>query len=351
MKRILHCVLFSSVATLCGCISFEQDVAGECSRGPEPELSAFECRSSIENYVEAETDFDAVVVFRNGELVMKWGAYDRAMNSASVRKSVISVLYGIAAERGLVDPDASLEEIEVGDSKQPLTETEKSATIRDLLQARSGVYLDSIGLPESWREVRPSRGAYDPGEYWYYNNWDFNALATIFEKTTGLSVGEAIAEWLAEPLQMQTFCSDHVTYESADYTEHEMWRVYISALDLGLIGNMMAQRGTYESEQIVAESWAEASFESYSEVREVRSDLDYSGYGYPWWLDGDTNTVWADGSGGQFMIINPQTGTVVVTRNNTGQSIPGRVWNGIDGDGRVSHQIAQSIYEKVEECP
>ena len=29
------------------------------------------------------------------------------------------------------------------------------------------------------------RSSHPPGTFWYYNNWDFNALGTIFEKATG----------------------------------------------------------------------------------------------------------------------------------------------------------------------
>ena len=32
--------------------------------------------------------------------------------------------------------------------------------------------------------ARPARGSYPPGPFWYYNNWDFNALGTILEGAT-----------------------------------------------------------------------------------------------------------------------------------------------------------------------
>ena len=35
---------------------------------------------------------------------------------------------------------------------------------------------------------RPLRGSHPPGTFWYYNNWDFNVLGTIFEKATEKSL-------------------------------------------------------------------------------------------------------------------------------------------------------------------
>ena len=32
------------------------------------------------------------------------------------------------------------------------------------------------------KAARPERGSHAPGTFWYYNNWDFNVLGTVFEK-------------------------------------------------------------------------------------------------------------------------------------------------------------------------
>lgn len=90
------------------------------------------------------------------------------------------------------------------------------------------------------RARRPARGAHEPGSYWFYNNWDFNALGTVFERVAGMPLEQALSQWLAQPLGMQTFCPSHVTYQQASFTEHSMYRFYMSATDLGLIGALVA---------------------------------------------------------------------------------------------------------------
>jgi CubicO group peptidase (beta-lactamase class C family) len=43
------------------------------------------------------------------------------------------------------------------------------------------------------------------GTFWYYNNWKFNALDTIFERLTKTTIGESFKKIIAEPLEMEDF--------------------------------------------------------------------------------------------------------------------------------------------------
>ena len=38
------------------------------------------------------------------------------------------------------------------------------------------------------RDGRPKRGSHAPGTFWYYNNWDFNVLGTVFRQLTGADI-------------------------------------------------------------------------------------------------------------------------------------------------------------------
>jgi len=74
------------------------------------------------------------------------------------------------------------------DSPDPLTKQEKQARVVDLLRARSGVYHPVDFESPAQISSRPPRGSHAPGTFWFYNNWDFNALGTIFEKKTGKKI-------------------------------------------------------------------------------------------------------------------------------------------------------------------
>jgi len=101
-----------------------------------------------------------------------------------MRKSLLSGLYGIYEAEGKIDLSKTLGELGIRDYIR-LTAVEKQATVADLLKARSGVYIPATGEADSMVANRPERGSHAPGTFWYYNNWDFNALGTIFDQGVG----------------------------------------------------------------------------------------------------------------------------------------------------------------------
>src|ERR1700676_2995207 len=119
--------------------------------------------------------------------------------------AALSALYGIYSAEAAIDINQTLEQLGIDDSPDPLTKEEKQARVVDLLRARSGVYHKVDFETESMQKSRPPRGSHAPGTFWYYNNWDFNVLGTIFEKKTGLKIGDAFYQRVAKPIGMQDY--------------------------------------------------------------------------------------------------------------------------------------------------
>ena len=127
----------------------------------------------------------AVMVVHRGRVVAEWGDTHRRVDVASVRKSLLGALLGIALEEGRVKLSDTLGQLGIDDKQPSLTPTEMQATLADLLTSRSGVY-HAIDLePPAVAAQRPPRGGHAPGEFWYYNNWDFNAAGSIYEQVAG----------------------------------------------------------------------------------------------------------------------------------------------------------------------
>lgn len=318
----------------------------EFPRGRELSIQA---RQELVQAIKS-THYDALCIVKKGELVFSYGDDRLPLNAASVRKSIFSALYGIAIEKGIVDIEQTLEQLGVDDSKQPLTAQERQATLRHLLQARSGIYLKALGESEGMKKRKPIRGAYAPGAHYYYNNWDFNVLPMVLERLTGKTVGELIDEWLARPTGMTHFRPEHVTYQYADYTDYPQTRVYISAQDLARLGVLYAQGGRWQGRQVVPAAWVSESVLPVSEQErdeDLRESEVFEGYAYLWWVDRDRNTFWANGAGGQFMIVDPAQELVVVVRNNTGLSGPGVLWYEVTGSWE-SEGLADRIFSMVQ---
>ncbi len=69
----------------------------------------------------------AVMIVQGGKVVDSWGDVSRKITTFSVRKSLLSALYGIYSAQGTIDVNEPLEELGVNDSPDPLTKEERQA--------------------------------------------------------------------------------------------------------------------------------------------------------------------------------------------------------------------------------
>lgn len=104
----------------------------------------------------------AVMIVAGGVVIDEWGDTATCYNVHSIRKSFLSALYGIHVREGRIQLDTTLSELGI-DDHQPLTAIEKRATVRDLLEARSGVYHPALYETQGMALARPARGSYAPG--------------------------------------------------------------------------------------------------------------------------------------------------------------------------------------------
>jgi CubicO group peptidase (beta-lactamase class C family) len=104
----------------------------------------------------------SVVVIDHGREVAVWGDAAQKIKISSMRKSLLSALYGIYVPRHHFDLDSSIGSLGIDDDPA-LTAEEKQATVRMLLEARSGVYHGYVAGTPGMREGWPTRGSHSPG--------------------------------------------------------------------------------------------------------------------------------------------------------------------------------------------
>ena len=270
----------------------------------------------------------AVMIVQGGKVVDQWGDIDRKITSYSVRKSLISALYGIYSAEGVIDINQRLEQLGIDDSPDPLTNSERQARVVDLLRARSGVYHPVDFETDLMKKNRPARGSHPPGTFWYYNNWDFNALGTIFEKKTGLKIGEAFYERIAKPIGMQDFQPGDVYYLGGPVSVHSAYMFEITARDLARFGLLYLRRGRWNQTQVVPEAWIGKSTHA-DEMLKVNG-VDVGGYEYLWWVEyggihfpevSIPGMFSARGVGGHYLLIIPSLDLVIVHRVDNEPSV------------------------------
>ena len=221
----------------------------------------------------------AVMVLYDGRILVSWGNVARKYKVHSIRKPFLGALFGIYAGRGKIDLDATLEELGIDDIPPSLTREEKHATVRDLLKSRSGVYHEAAAETEDMSASRPARGSHPTGTFFYYNNWDFNALGTIFEKLTGTKIFEAFKAEIADPIGMEDFSVGDCAYAYEEAkSRHPAYNFRMSARDMARFGLLYLRKGNWNGRQVVPASWVEESTKAYSSVSEEMG----VGYGLLW---------------------------------------------------------------------
>lgn len=264
----------------------------------------------------------AVMVVQNGKVIASWGEVSRKVNVASVRKSLLGALYGIAVSERSIDLGSTLADLGIDDKRPALTATEKRATVRDLLMARSGIYHPAAYETGEMRRNRPERGSHAPGTFWFYNNWDFNALGTIYRQKTGEDIYQSFGKRVAQPVGMQDFSAQDGKYVSEQQSIHPAYPLRLSARDAARFGQLYLDGGRWNGREVIPASWVKASTMAYSST-----DRGSMGYGYLWWtLNPDVfgpGAALASGYGGQAIAIVPMKHLVVVQAVDPTQNAKG----------------------------
>ncbi|WP_234684886.1 serine hydrolase domain-containing protein [Bradyrhizobium monzae] len=244
---------------------------------------------------------DDIVVIRHGVLVYeRYYDYPHQMNydattrhnGYSMTKSVVSLLVGIAMERGLIrDLDAPL--VSYLPDYAGLREADKDRiTLRHLLTMSAGL--------GSERAL---------GASFQYNNAETELIGAILKKVTGKGVDVLAQENIFAPLGI----------EDVAWYKNPVSGLPTSASGLSLrprdwakIGQLVLNRGAWNGKQIVPASWVDQSTAEHIKAEEAQS------YGYQWWVgrsqDGDRTVEWvaAKGFNSQKTIIIPSLDMVVV---------------------------------------
>jgi CubicO group peptidase (beta-lactamase class C family) len=272
-------------------------------------------------------DTKAMVIAVHGQVIFEYGDVAHASKIASVRKSILSMLYGAYLSRGVIDLTRTVTDLGLQEA-EPFLPIEATATLQHLVTARSGIYLPSGNA--NLDAVAPKRGSAYPGTRMQYNNWDFNAAGTAFEKLTGKTIYQALAEDLAGPIGMQDYDPAKQGKVPSPGSVHPEYVMRISTRDLARLGLVMARDGKWRDKQIVPVEWVRYSTSLITPFARVHPDglsvggqPDRWGYGAMWWVWEEPmfpgggamgplqGAFTAMGANGQFVTVLPAEDVVV----------------------------------------
>lgn len=276
----------------------------------------------------------ALQVSIHGRQIFEYGDLSRVSKVASIRKSVLAMLFGKYVEEGRADLDQTVVQLDLTDV-EPFLPIERAATLHQLLTARSGIYLATAN--RELTDLSPRRGSQAPGTYFQYQNWDFNAAGTAFEKISGKDIFVALEEDLAKPLRMQDFSrSSQRKNSELPITRHPEYAMYLSTRDMSRLGLLMLADGNWNGTQVMPKGWARRITSLVTPSSELhplgvgayQTQIGRWGYGMLWWVwdapqwptavTGPYQGAYsAIGANGQYITVLPVMGLVLAHKVDT----------------------------------
>ncbi|AEF54395.1 serine hydrolase domain-containing protein [Marinomonas posidonica] len=267
---------------------------------------------------------DTLVIVTKGQTVASFGDLKTPYRTHPIRKAFLSALVGqhIGPNSGQIRLDARLQDLGIDDTPQSLTHMQKQATVKHLLKSTSGINHPAAAGGGFVNDTNLRLGVEQnkPGTVWAYNNWDYNALTTIFEERTGWTIAEGFQIGIARPTLMKDFTLNSVSYISEpELSQHKAAAFRMSAGDLIKFGQLYLDNGQMNNQQIIPSSWIDRITTDFTKTG--RDDLRW-GHGYLWWIPNPetglpTGSFWAWGLGNQAIFVIPEWETVIVHQSDT----------------------------------
>lgn len=311
---------------------------------PRADLPAYgwspEALQKATAFIRDESNTTGLVVVDRGRVVFRYGDIEELSYVASVRKSILAMLYGYWVENGTIELDTTLEALDFDDIGG-LLPIEKQATIGDLITARSGVYHPASYSGDDLAQA-PPRGSQKPGTYMLYSNWDFNAAGAVFEQLTRRDIYDELQAQLAIPLGFEDW-DRSVQQKAGDLmvSRYAAYPIWVSTRDMARIGYLMLHEGHWNGTQVISRDWARRIVQVVTPLEEMnpvtRRD-GYFGYGHMWWVfDGPravgpfAGAYTAVGAWGQWISVFPAVDLVVAhkTHNVYGRRTASESWERI----------------------
>jgi CubicO group peptidase (beta-lactamase class C family) len=275
------------------------------------------------------------LVLRHGQIVAEWGDTAQVDLTFSVAKSYLSILAGLACDRGLIRDlhEPVRRTVDDGGFDPPHND---AITWHHLLQQTSEWEGELWGKPDlidrnrsvGGRPAAGKKGTHrdlqPPGGFWEYNDVRVNRLSLallrlwrrplpqVFRQLVMQPIG-ASADWEWHGYRNSYVEIDGERMQSVSGGSHWGGGVFIHARDQARIGLLMLRGGLWGDRRILSEDW----------IERMREPCPLNPqYGYLWWLNtgrgqfpsASAGSYFASGAGGNLTWIDPENDIVVVLR-------------------------------------
>lgn len=271
---------------------------------------------------EEDYKIHSLLVIRHGYIVLDayFCPFARGTKHdvASVTKSFMSTLIGIAVDKGYIAsvqqpvfdffPDQTVVNVDAN---------KKAMTVQHLLTMRSGlqcindpteVTLFQMMSSADWIQFTLNLPMSEkPGTRFVYCSSNVHLLSGIIRQTTGMSALDFARQHLFGPLGITDIAWPADPHENS----HGWGDLHITPHDMAKLGYLYLCVGSWDGQQVLSSGYVKAATKAYSTAPR---------YGYLWWVKPKpSNAYYADGRGGQRIFVLPDQDMLVVTTGGGGR--------------------------------
>jgi len=265
---------------------------------------------------EKNIQVHSLLVIRNGYVVADATFYpydgQTVHNVASVTKSLMTTLIGIAIDQRKLDLDDKMVSFFPDRSIANLDQRKEDITVRHLASMSSGLdctneadeltLKEMVASPNYVQFVLDRKVAWEPGEQFVYCSPAIHLLSPILQQATGMTALDFARQNLFEPLGF-----GEVMWPKDPQGYYDGWAdVSLHPHDMAKLGFLFLNQGQWDGKQIVSRQWAEES-------TKAQIETDDDPYGYGWWIETDVEGASARGRGGQNIYVLPMWNMIIVT--------------------------------------
>ncbi|HEY8898043.1 MAG TPA: serine hydrolase [Niastella sp.] len=344
MKNYLLLILFIGVINCYG-----QKLPWKVSTPEAQGMSSLTLSNGIKELQRAGTNIHSLLVIRNNQVVLDAAFYpyrqQYAHDLASVTKSVMSLLIGIAIDKGFIssEQDTIMKYFPGYTIKN---DTLKMLTIKDLLSMASGFQCSWANGEKELGQMQQRADwagfmfdlpfASKPGEKFAYCSGNFYLLAEILQRAAKMKCHDFARKYLFNILQFDTTHWD----ENKKGVNHGWGDLYMRPYDLAKLGSLLLNEGKWNGKQVVAAKWIQ-------KIQPLFYVHGTESYGYGWWLDSENpNEIQAMGRGGQRMFVLKDKNVIIVA---TGGGFEAGEMDNLVVNAMAAYQPNENHYAELQQ--
>jgi CubicO group peptidase (beta-lactamase class C family) len=282
-----------------------------------------------------------LLILKDGQIVQEHYRYGTSSTtrfySASIAKSVVGMLTGIALERKLIKSIDDAAEVYV---PELAGSAYGRVTVGQLLRMSSGVRMtpsngqgtgDENRFFQTERGLRPESvtqflrdvqgGEFTPGSKFRYMSTDTVVLGYVLTKASGKSLSALCSEWIWQHIGADQDAQWRLMKDGVEYGGGDM---FATLRDYGRLGTLLAAEGVVGGKQLIPKRWFAAATDADEQPYSFKpgNATPWFGYGYQTWIFPlRTTTFGMRGTFGQSIFVQPKSRIVMVITS----ALPGEV--------------------------